>query len=62
MVPGEIGIIPEQREVIGTPREVYGPYWALVERRGKEQGGGRPALEVCQERRSPPSRSRTLLS
>ena len=41
-VPGEIGSIPELREVIGTPREVYGPYWALVERRGKEQGRGRP--------------------
>ena len=37
-VPGEIGTIPELREVIGTPREVYGPYWALVERRGKAQG------------------------
>ena len=41
MVSGEIGIITEHREVIGTPREVYGPYWALVERRGKEQGRGR---------------------
>ena len=38
VVPREIGNIPERREVIGTPREVYGPYWALVERRGKEQG------------------------
>ena len=37
MVPSEIGNIPEHREVIGTPREVYGPYWALVERREKEQ-------------------------
>ena len=42
MVPGEIRIIPKHREVIGTPREVYGPYWALVERRGKEQGRGLP--------------------
>ena len=41
-VPGEIGILPEYREVTGTPREVYGPYWALVERRGKEQGRGTP--------------------
>ena len=43
-VSGEIGTIPDHREVIGTPREVYGPYWALVEKRGKEQGGeaGRP--------------------
>ena len=24
-VPGEIGILPENREVIGTPREVHGP-------------------------------------
>ena len=39
-VPGEIGTIPDLPEVIGTPREVYGPYWALVERRGKEQGRG----------------------
>ena len=31
----------DHREVIGTPQEVYGPYWALVERRGKEQGRGR---------------------
>ena len=36
-VPGEIGTIPELREVIGTPREVYGPYWAFVERREKKQ-------------------------
>ena len=42
MVPGEIGNIPEHREVTGTPGEVYGPYWALVERMGKEQGRGRP--------------------
>ena len=33
MVLGEIGNIPEHREVIGTPREVYVPYWALVEER-----------------------------
>ena len=37
MVPGEIGIILEHREVIGTPGEVYGPYWALVERGEKVQ-------------------------
>ena len=41
-VPGEIGNIPEFREVTETPREVYGPYWALVEGREKEQGRGRP--------------------
>ena len=23
--PGEIGILPEYREVTGTPRELYGP-------------------------------------
>ena len=32
-VPGEIGILPGYREVTGTPREPYGPSWALVERR-----------------------------
>ena len=42
MVPGEIGIIPEHREVIGTPREVYGPYWDLVEERGKKKRRGTP--------------------
>ena len=31
----------EPREVTGTPREVYGPYWALVEERGKKQRRGR---------------------
>ena len=33
----------ELREVTGTPREVYGPYWAHVGGREKEQGrGARP--------------------
>ena len=33
----------EPREVTGTPREVYGPYWAHVGGREKEQGrGARP--------------------
>ena len=33
----------EPREVTGTLREVYGPYWAHVGRREKEQGkGARP--------------------
>ncbi len=41
-VPGEIGTIPELREVIGTHWEVYGPYWALVERREKKKRRGRP--------------------
>ena len=30
-VPGEIRILPEYREVTGTPRELNGPIWALVE-------------------------------
>ena len=30
----------EPREVTGTPREVYGPYWAHVGGREKEQGKG----------------------
>ena len=42
MVPGEIGNIPEHREVTGTPWEVYGPYWALVEKRGKARGAPPP--------------------
>ena len=42
MVPSGSGIFREYREVTGTPRGVYGPYWALVERRGKEQGRGCP--------------------
>ena len=42
MVPGENGSIPEHREVTGTPRELYGPYWALVGERGKEQRRGVP--------------------
>ena len=31
----------EPRKVTGTPREVYGPYWAHVGRIEKEQGRGR---------------------
>ena len=46
MVPGEIRNLPEHREVIGTPREVYGPYWVLVERRGKQQGRWRPPSPI----------------
>ena len=42
MVPDEIRHIPEYREVTGPPREVYGPYWALVEKRGKEKRRGHP--------------------
>ena len=40
-VPGEIGILPEYREVTGTPP---GAIWALVGFSGKEKGaaqGGR---------------------
>ena len=41
-VPGEIGILPGYREVTGTPREPYGPSWALVERRkGQPKGAAR---------------------
>ena len=43
IVPGEIGILPEYREVTGTPRGVNGPTWAKREKR-KEQGRRRPAL------------------
>jgi hypothetical protein len=32
MVPIRFGDLSEYREAIGTPREVSGPYWALVER------------------------------
>ena len=43
-VPGEIGILPEYREVTGTPRELYGPEWALVEkRRGSPTWAARPS-------------------
>ena len=41
-VPVEIGILPGYREVTGTPREPYGPSWALVERRnGQPKGAAR---------------------
>ena len=42
MVPGEFGHIPEYREVTGTSREVYGPYWAIVGERRREPRRGRP--------------------
>ena len=38
IVPGEIGILPEYREVTGTPRGVIGPTWAS---RDKREGGRR---------------------
>ena len=37
-VPGEIGILPEYREVTGTPKEVNGPQWAFTEKRRVGQG------------------------
>ena len=40
MVSGEIGILPEYREVTGTPGGFNGPTWALVEKR--RGGQGRP--------------------
>ena len=39
-VPGEIGILPEYREVTGTPRELNGPIWALVEIEGSKGSVG----------------------
>ena len=49
-VPGEIGILPEYREVTGTPRGLNGPTWALVERKkegegGKEERGAGPLVQ-----------------
>ena len=46
MVPGEIGHIPEHREVTGTPREVYGPYCSIVGERRREQRRGRPPSPI----------------
>ena len=43
MVPGEFGHIPEYQEVTGTPREVYGPYWAIVGERIREPRRGPPS-------------------
>ena len=45
MVPGEIGILPEHREVTGTPRGVIGPTWASREKReGGRRGPRAPTL------------------
>ena len=41
MVPGEIGILPEYREVTGTPRGVNGPTWAKREKREGARRGPR---------------------
>ena len=40
-VPGEIGILPEYREITGTPRGLNGPTWALVEIEGSKGSVGR---------------------
>ena len=45
MVPGEIGIIPEHREVIGTP----GRYMGLSGREGKEAKEGAPTPQAQSE-------------
>ena len=42
MVPDEFGHFSEYREVTGTPRGVYGPYWALGER--QRGSGGAPSF------------------
>ena len=39
-VSGEIGILPEYREVTGTPRGLNGPTWALVEIEGSKGSVG----------------------
>ena len=42
MVPDEFRHLPEYREVTGTPRKVYGPYWAIVGERRREPRMGAP--------------------
>ena len=42
MVLDEFGHFLEYREVTGTPRGVYEPYWALVENEGSKQDVGSP--------------------
>ena len=59
------GILLEYREVTGTPREPYGPSWALVERRkGQPKGAARlpPSPRPIRTRRGgrPPSPSLSL--
>ena len=49
MVSGEFGHLPEYREVTGTPREVYGPYWAIRELRREAK---RKAHKVFGKRKS----------
>ena len=50
IVPGEIGSLPEYREVTGTP----GGYWAYMGHKGEEEG--RPGQAA---RPLPPSPNRT---
>ena len=42
IVPGEIGILSEHREVTGTPPGVIGPTWASREKREGTRRGPRP--------------------
>ena len=45
IVPGEVSILPEYREVTGTPRGVIGPTWASREKReGGRRGPRAPPL------------------
>ena len=54
-VSGGIGHIPEYRGVTGTPRGVYGPYWALVgERRRRPRRGAPPKPNPNWEGGRPP--------
>ena len=44
IVPGEIGILPEYREVIGTPPGGYWAYMGLEGEEGRRQeGAARPS-------------------
>ena len=44
IVPGEIGILPEHREVTGTPRGGYWAYMGLEGEEGRRQeGAARPS-------------------
>ena len=67
MVPIRFGDLSEYREAIGTPREVNGPYWALVERgkKGHEVARASPQPKPNWIRgggATPPSFSPFLLS
>ena len=44
IVPGEIGILPEYREVTGTPQRGYWAYMGLEGEEGRRQeGAARPS-------------------